>query len=123
MPGSLLLDLHLLRKSRVTLVLTSASTSGLNKVTVFDLTADGRSVSPFSFQVACRSASEISVSNVAVSVSVTSTLYSGRMTLMSRSAEFKETSEETAGDQRQPGSCCCEMDRRCADRQPEDARS
>lgn len=35
------------------------------------------------------SLSEISVSNLAVSVSVTSTLYSGRMTLISRSGDLK----------------------------------
>lgn len=38
------------------------------------LTADGCRVSPFSFQVAWMSSSEISISNWAVSVSITSTL-------------------------------------------------
>lgn len=36
------------------------------------------------------SLSEISVSNLAVSVSVTSTLYRGRMTLISRSEDIKD---------------------------------
>lgn len=53
-------------------------------------------MSPFSFQTAWRSSSEISVSNVAVSVSVTSTLYSGRVTLISRSAEAQT---DIRGDQ------------------------
>lgn len=50
------------------------------------LTADWCRASPFSFQLPWTSSSDISVSNLAVSVSVTSTLYSGRTTLMSRSA-------------------------------------
>lgn len=53
------------------------------------LTADWWRASPFSFQFPWTSSSEISVSNLAVSVSVTSTLYSGRTTLMSRSAGDK----------------------------------
>lgn len=50
------------------------------------LTPDACSASPFSFQVAWTSPSEISVSNLAVSVSMISTLYSGRTTLISRPA-------------------------------------
>lgn len=53
------------------------------------LTADWWRASPFSFQFPWTSSSEISVSNLAVSVSVTSTLYSGRTTLISRSAKIK----------------------------------
>lgn len=58
------------------------------------LTADWCRASPFSFQFPWTSSSEISVSNLAVSISVTSTLYSGRTTLMSRSAGVKDQSRE-----------------------------
>lgn len=45
------------------------------------------SASPLSFQLAWISSSEISVSKRAVSVSITSTLYRGRTSLISRSAK------------------------------------
>lgn len=51
------------------------------------LTADWCKASPFSFQCPCTSSSEISTSNRAELVSVTSMLYNGRTILMSRSAE------------------------------------
>lgn len=47
------------------------------------------SASPLSFQLAWISSSEISVSKRAVSVSITSTLYRGRTSLISRSGKMK----------------------------------
>lgn len=72
--GSLLFNLYILWEDGGLWTQNNVSQTNQIKVSIFSLTADGWRLSPFSFQVAWMSLSEISVSNFAVSVSVTSTL-------------------------------------------------
>lgn len=58
------------------------------------LTGDSVRGSPFSFQLPWTPSSDISISKRAVSVSITSTLYSGRMISISLSGERKEKKKD-----------------------------